>query len=289
MILPIEFGFDTRLSKNVRRGVLDTNGMEIGNQSYQESDSGKLVGKTIFISQVPPTDTQGIILRRLPDESPKNIIEKYLQPTRLSASFIHGTSSLQELSKIVPNRFAVGSLRNVVRIRVDDKDIQADTPLNDPRFSMTAYFAYGSCPYLMVYNSDKGYWEELGTVIAGRQSKAEESYGVYRLGDHPQKFKIEERDMEVSYLNSISILYDDMKSGEEYELKTKIPELAANDESYYVLHQNEALVINLKSLLPKDSVNVRVKIQGFYNVLSGVGPQNSRLPDGAPVEGGIGS
>jgi hypothetical protein len=183
------------------------------------------------------------------------------------------------LAEAVPNRFAVGSMRNVVRIRIDGKDIQADTPLKDPRFSMSAYFAYGSCPYLLVYSSENGYWEELGTVITGQQSKAQENYGIYSLGDHPQKFRIEERDREVSYINSISILYTDLKSGEEHEFKTKFRELSSNDEDYYELHQNDMLEINLKSLLPKDAINVRLKIQGFYNILAGGDPGSLKLAD----------
>jgi hypothetical protein len=277
LIIPTEFGFDTRSSKNVRREIMGRFGEKTYDQTYQKINSEDLAEKPIYLPSTPLLSTWGYRPNSFSGNNQKNI--KLLESVMLSTKFVGRTRSLSSLAEAVPNRFAVGSMRNVVRIRIDGKDIQADTPLNDPRFSMSAGFAYGSCPYLLVYSSENGYWEELGTVITGQQSKAQENYGIYSLGDHLQKFRIEERDREVSYINSIAILYADLKGGEEHELKTELPELSSNDEDYYVLHQNDVLEINLKSLLPKDAVNVRLKVQGFYNILAGGDPGSLKLAD----------
>lgn len=272
LIIPTEFGFDTRASKNNWRESMGSSGEKGYNQAHQKANSEDLAEKPIYLPSLPFHSTRGKT-----SDTTKKIVGKLLEPVKLSTKFVSRTRSLSSLAAAVPNRFAVGSLRNVVRIRIDGKDIQADTPLNDPRFSMSAYFAYGSCPYLLVYSSENGYWEELGTVITGQQSKAQENYGIYSLGDHPQKFRIEERDREVSYINSIAILYTDVKSGEDHELRTKFPELSSNDEDYYELHQNDAFEINLKSILPRDAINVRLKVQGFYNILAGGDPGESEI------------
>ena len=199
--------------------------------------------------------------------STNDIVDRLLNPISFTKDFIGRTKNLRDLSESVANRFAVGSLRNVVTIRINGKDIQADNPLNDPRFSMSAYFAYGSCPYLIVYDSQKGYWVDLGTVITGQQSKAQKNYEIHSLGNHPSKFRIEERDKEITYLDAISILYADVQSGEEKEVKSQIPELTAIDENYFVLHQNDTLEVDLNKLLPRNVTNVRLKIEGFYEVL----------------------
>lgn len=169
--------------------------------------------------------------------------------------------------KLVPDRFAVGSLKNIVSIRINGKDIQTDNPLNDPRFSMSVYFAYGSCPYLVVYDAKKGYWIDLGTTLTGRQTKAQKASEIYSLGENPSKFKIEERDKEITYLDSVSILYTDKNTGEEKEVSSHISTLNAIDDVYYVLHQNESLEIDLKNLVPKNASNIRMKINGYYELL----------------------
>lgn len=286
LIIPIEFGFDTRSSKNIRRESMGFSGEKAYDQTHQKTNIENLAEKPIYLPSLPLISTRVNLPNATSDTTVKNV-GKLLEPVKLSNKFVGRTRSLSNLAEAVPNRFAVGSMRNVVRIRIDGKDIQANSPLNDPRFSMSAYFAYGSCPYLLVYTSENGYWEELGTVITGQQSKDQENYGIYSLGDHPQKFRIEERDREVTYINSLVILYTDLKSGEEHELETKFPELASNDQSYYELHQNDVLEINLKSMLPRDAINVRLKVQGFYNILAGVHPGNLQLADVTTLRGNM--
>jgi hypothetical protein len=276
LLLPIEFGFDTRLSKSVRRGELDNStGKEVGNKTDQNVNTVDLINRNLYLSKLPRLNEKGFIDQSY-GLSANDIVDRFLNPTSFTKDFIGKTKNLRDLSESVPNRFAVGSLRNVVTIRINGKDIQADNPLNDPRFSMSVYFAYGSCPYLIVYDSQKGYWIEFGTVITGQQGKAQKNYEIHSLGNHPSKFRIEERDKEITYLDAISILYTDVQSDEEKEIKSQIPELNAIDENYFILHQDDALEVDLKKLLPSSAINVRLKVEGFYEVLPGVIPMHLR-------------
>lgn len=274
LLIPIEFGFDTRPSKNLRRGYINYSqeGKETDNRTNNEVNAINLLDKSLYFSKLPPLEKNGD-LSISPDKTPLNImVQSILQPITFSKDFISKTKPLNELIEKIPNRFAVGSLRNVIAVRINGKDIETDNPLNDPRFSMSVHFAYGSCPYLMVYDSEKGYWIEVGTIITGRQTKAQKDYEVHPLGNHPAKIRIEERDKEITYLDSISILYTDSQTGAEKEVKSDIPELVDVDDKYFVLKQYDVLDVNVKRLIPRTAVNVRVRVNGYYEPLSGVKP-----------------
>jgi Trypsin-like peptidase domain len=276
LLIPIEFGFDTRPSKNLRRGSINYSinkeGKEENDRTNNQVNTIDLLDKKLYFSKIPPLGKDGS-LSISPDKTPLNVmVQSILQPITFSKDFIGKTKPLNELIQKIPNRFAVGSLRNIIAVRINGKDIKTDNPLNDPRFSMSVHFAAGSCPYLMVYDSEKGYWIEVGTIITGRQTKAQKDYEIHPLGNHPAKIRIEERDKEITYLDSISILYTDSQTGAEKEVKSDIPELIDVDDKYFVLKQYDVLDLNLKRLIPRTAVNVRLRVNGYYEPLSGVKP-----------------
>ena len=258
LIIPTEFGFDTRSGK-----LLD--------QNYQQIDFTTLdAGGNIFTSRIPARDQDGFI--RIPSlEFDMNPLD-YLDLSKLKNEFLFNLKGVTSLNEAIPNRFAVGSLRDVVSLRIDGDDVLADNPLNDPRFSMSAYFAYGSCPYLVLYDSEKGYWIEKGTVITGQQNKSTQGYEIHSLSDHISKIRIEERDQETTYLDSLSIIYTDIDTNESMEVFSQVSELSATDGKYFVLNQNESFELNLSALLPENAINVRLKIDGYYELLPGVEP-----------------
>jgi hypothetical protein len=194
------------------------------------------------------------------------LVNTLFRPVKLQAGFIGATKSRKLLDSEIPNRFSVGSVLNIKSIRVDGKDIPADNPNNDPRFSMSISFAYGSCPYLMVYDSEKGYWKQLGTVITDRNDFSLKGSEVHFLGDASTKFRIEERDNEITYLDSLSIIYED-QNNQVHETTLSIPLLDQVDQKYYVLHQGEFLNIDVKRFLPVGASKVRLKVDGYYQIL----------------------
>jgi Trypsin-like peptidase domain len=278
LLLPIEFGFDTRNSKNLLE------------KTDESIDITGLINENLYVSKIPPLgDGKGLRFRYLPFRTASTDVQpsQYLDSINFSKEFIGKNSKPQDLLKLVPNRFAVGALKNIISIRINGKDIQTDNPLNDPRFSMSVYFAYGSCPYLVVYDSRKGYSLDFGTVLTGRQTKSQKAYEIHSLGDNPTKLRIEERDKEITYLDSVSLLYTDNNTGEEKEISTKISKLDDVDEHNYILHQNESLEIDLKKLLPEIASNIRMKINGYYEILPDAIPMNLRTTseqgDGAAI------
>jgi hypothetical protein len=270
LFVPIEFGFDTRISKNVRRGYIDgSTGEEVGNLTNQNIENSIYENRKIFLANLNMESIEGN--PRDPDSFMPidSLVKSTLDVVNLPGSFVSQTKKLTELFNEVPNRFSVGSLRDIVSLRIAGKDIRTDNPLSDPRFSMSVYFAYGSCPYLMVYDAQKGYWIELGTVITGRQDKSWQGYEIHSLGDHPLKFRLEEREAEVTFIDQISILYKDSQNGGEAEVSSQISELTDADNKYFVLHQGDSLEIDLKKILPTSAIDVRLKINGYYEVLPG--------------------
>jgi Trypsin-like peptidase domain len=276
LFIPIEFGFDTRPSKNLRRGYMNYSinkeGKEEGDRTNNLVNFIDLFDKKLYLSEIPPVKKDSLSSIRNDKTSLNIMVQSILQPITFSKDFIIKTKPLNKLIKKIHNRFAVGSLRNIISVRINGKDIQTDNPINDRRFSMSVYFAAGRCPYLMVYDSEKGYWIEFGTIIKGRQTKAQKDYEVHPLGNHPAKIRIEERDKEITYLDSISILYTDSQTGAEKEVKSDIPELVDVDDKYFVLKQYDVLDVNLKRLIPRTAVNVRLRVNGYYEPLAGVKP-----------------
>jgi Trypsin-like peptidase domain len=237
--MPTEFGFDTRILKTETSLQKNNANLDVSTQF------GK--SQNIFMSNTYVD--WGLINRKTEslDSLNKKIFYKATIINLMPSSF----QKREDLLNKIPNRFAVGSISNLVSIRINDKDIQIDNPLSDSRFSMSAYYAYGSCPYLMIYDSQKGYWIDLGNVMVGRQDKSSKDYETYSLGDHPSKFRIEEREPEITYINSISIVYTDSKTNQEQEIKSNIPELRHLDDKYITLNQNDHLEIDLMRILPK--------------------------------------
>jgi Trypsin-like peptidase domain len=256
--MPTEFGFDTRIFK-IETSLRKNNANLDASTQFRKSQD-------IFMSN---TYIDWNLINRK-TESLDSLNKKMFNKATITNLLPSSFQKREDLLNKIPNRFAVGSISNLVSIRINDKDIQIDNPLSDSRFSMSAFYAYGSCPYLMVYDSEKGYWIDLGNVMVDRQNKISKDYETYSLGDHPSKFIIEEREPEITYINSMSIVYTDSKTNQEQEIKSNIPELRHLDDKYITLNQNDHLEIDLVRILPKNAVNVRIKVNGYYKVISGV-------------------
>jgi hypothetical protein len=156
---------------------------------------------------------------------------------------------------------------NVTSLVIDGKTYPISSPLNEPKFSLSVYFGYGSCPYLLVYNSQNRDWTELGTAIYGRHDKSLQAYETYNLGEHISKIRLEEREPEITYIDSLSVLYTDPITKTMREVIPPIPKIEKVDEEYFILHQDESLEIDLKDLIPKNALDIKFKINGYYEVL----------------------
>jgi hypothetical protein len=144
--------------------------------------------ESIFTNFVTSLEAKKRSLFDLPSQERNKLLSKKVQ---LPSEFLSKNKKINELIKLPPRRFAVGSFMDVISINIDGEEIEIDRPSETPKFSITMNYGYGSCPYLMVYNPRKKYWRDLGTILYARKSRELQGTEVFNLGDDTTKFRIE--------------------------------------------------------------------------------------------------
>lgn len=255
VFIPIEFGFDTKPLRRMLQSLTEVSPKNISQLSNQVIHIAKPVLKSVF-EKVESKISKGVETNTF-----------FTQSVTLSQDFISNISSSTKLIDLLSQKFAVGSILNIKSLKINGKNISIEPPNDNPPFAMSPYFAEGSCPYLMVYNPQKGYWKELGTVLYGRRQKSLQNEEIHKLGDNISKIKLEEREPEITYIDSLSVQYTDPITKTQAEASLSIPQLTKSDGEYFVLHQGESLDIDLKNLVPKNSTDLRLKVNGYYEVI----------------------
>ena len=269
LLIPTEFGFDTKAHQKSFKYYSQELPENLSDFLNKKLHVAKIPEKSdIFHDFVRHLGSKNLNVHELYYFCPEQINPLISDEIHFSQDFLATLKSAKNLFDSIPKRFAVGSFMDVISLQVDGKEEKIDTPNNEPKFSMSVYFAYGSCPYLLVYNSKKGYWIELGTVLTGKEQKFLQDVEVYHIGDNISKIKIEERDNEITYIKSLSILYNNSISGVEEEIVPLLIDLATKEEEYFVLHQGQSMEISLENLIPINALNVRLKISGYYEILN---------------------
>lgn len=268
IIIPIEFGFDTKEHKKRFAYI----------SSELPQDYIKFSEQSIYINKVPDEcsiltdfvkalDSKKISISDLPLTQINPLVTEKI---KFHPDLLARIKPLNELFKAVPRRFAIGSFMDVVSLRVDSTDINIDQPNDTPKFSMSVYFAYGSCPYLLVYDSKKGYWKELGTILYGKKHKKLQSCELYNLGDNTTKIRIEEREPEITYIESLSIIYINPQTTTKEEKLISLVGLAEKQKEYFILRQGQSIEIDLQNFIPIDAVEIKLKLNGYYELTEGV-------------------
>jgi hypothetical protein len=223
---------------------------------------------SLFVNFINAIGNKELNLEDLYSIMPEQINPLLTEPVDLSRYFIAKTKSLDELLDSVPRRFAVGSFMDVTSLTVEGQHIKIDPPQDTPKFSMSVYFQIGSCPYLLVYNLQKEYWLELGTILYRKHHRLLQSEEIHNLGENISKIKIEERDKEVTYIKFLSILYTDPQTNTKREAIPSLTNLASQEEGYFILKQGQSIEINLENLVPVNSLDIKLKINGYYEILN---------------------
>ncbi len=118
----------------------------------------------------------------------------------------------------------------------------------------------------MIYDPTKGYWKEVGTIITNRNNVSLKGDEIHFLGASLTKIRIEEREREVSYLDSIRVIYTDGITNLDVEKSFDVASLKNNDESYYTLRHGQSLTLDLKGIVPENARSIRLKVNGYYEV-----------------------
>jgi hypothetical protein len=246
-LIPIEFGFNTDSYKKDYITLQNFNKEEI------------LKKDSLYIIK-PKFD-----MRNLGENtSSAEITKAMMNRTSLNKDFVQNSSSIESLLKLIPKRFAVGAVLNISSIEVDGHNLNIFPPNNEPPIYISEIFLEGSCPFLMVYNSQDNHWLEMGTVLTDTNQKKLQHEEIHKLDSKISQIRIEERESEITYIDALSILYTDPESHEIYEVAHSLPQLKKADESYFLLHKGEHLDISLKNFIPANATNIKLKINGYY-------------------------
>jgi len=257
ILIPIEFGFDTKSHLKYTSGVED-----------RSSPEGMMDELLVLIAKPVSIETLNSIPRSDDLRSREQINQQYLADwTHLSQEFTSQTKSISDLKYNSPKRFAVGSFFDIKSIKFDGKDLAISSPNDNSKISISTYFQYGSCPYLITFNSRKGYWIERGTILYGRQNEQMEAGEIYAIDEETSRIKIEERDREITLLSSLSLIYIDQNSGSQCVVKCLTSNIPRNSKGYYLLHEGESIELDINNLLPKTASKIQLKVVGYYEIL----------------------
>ncbi|UBF23777.1 hypothetical protein K9N68_18625 [Kovacikia minuta CCNUW1] len=268
LFIPIEFGFDTESQRkafeefeNIPQSSSKEGIETVDDVTSTEIYIGKPLSKQKYIES--GCDKDGL-------SGSHKCIETSSQKVSLRKDFISKLESLEEVLNRVPKRFAVGSILSVSSIEIDGRKIDIRPPKDEANLSIpfkrTAIRGL-SCPHLLVFSPYQERWFYLGTVITGRNSKYLKSYDHRNLDIKASKIRLEEREKEVSYIDSIAIEFTDPKTQSPRKVSPPIPELLYVDEKYLTLNQGDSFEINLGNMVPPGATNLKFEINGYYETL----------------------
>jgi len=174
--------------------------------------------------------------------------------------------SMTDLS--VP-KFAVSSLLTVNSLTVDGHvfdDLAA--PLDDVLTSMSKFFGFGSCPYLLAYDAIKGYWINLGPILYQRNNSELKDTEIYSFPKQFTKLRIEEREQEVSYIDFLGIQGVNAQGKAQAIGPLDVPSSAQTlDGNSISLKQGDYLEIDLEQYDVAGIDSIQFSVNGFYEPL----------------------
>lgn len=233
-----------------------TRSLDIRADSTLKSDTSLIMPVEFGFQYIADRDT--------PDPQPwinpvfvKSVSTEKFEPLKLTDPFIAAMPS-DERQIPISHRLLVGS--TVGRVSV-----ASALPLNDQQvaiLNMSHMMGIGSCPFLLYYDRGNNYWVDYGTVLVDRKNKTLQGEEKHPIRRDVSKIRIEEREDEVSFIDSISLEYKDAK-GQEIMLKAQNPQLQHTDRQYVILRKGERMDVDFNAVPPGVS-EVTVLINGYY-------------------------
>ncbi|MFQ4136667.1 hypothetical protein PGN35_010125 [Nodosilinea sp. PGN35] len=256
LLIPIEFGFDTKSHLKYTSGLEDLTSPE-----WRIDELQVLIAKPVRRETIN-------FIRNSKDLSQQKINEEFLGSWKhIPKDFMNQVKSISELKASSPRRFAVGTFFDVKSVSFDGKCLDIHSPNDSSKVSISTYFDYGSCPYLMTF-SKRGYWVEQGTILFGRQHESMKAEEHYSIDKEVLKVKIEERDQEITFLETVRLTYLNYSEGKKCTVECLASSLPRNGKGYYLLHQGESLELNISDLLPETASKIQLTVVGYYEILN---------------------
>jgi hypothetical protein len=129
---------------------------------------------------------------------------------------------------------------------------------------------YGSCPYLYAYDFERDYWKNCGTILNGHQSPELAGDFTLCLGSKVSAIRVEEQDLEITYINKLSVIVWDKKA----DSRTSFHIVESSDsESTVKIEQGDFLEVKFSDYLEDDkyfydeSFVFYLEISGYYEIL----------------------
>ncbi|NET26934.1 carboxypeptidase regulatory-like domain-containing protein [Okeania sp. SIO1I7] len=252
LLIPIEFGFSTEPHKNL--ALIDV--------EDSEKKSISRLNKLYIAKSLSVKDIYSVLAKNISDQQKTEVL---MESKSFSNSFIKQSTSIGDLLESMPERFAVGPVIEVTAIKIDGDFVTLRPPGDQPSIYISKYFEGGSCPYLTIYDYTKNTWFDLGTVLYNRHNKNLQGEEIHILGNsNITKLRLEEREKEITFIDSITIKYIDNHDGLEHEVNLNEPNLNSADGVYMQLFEGDSFEIDLTTLIPSESSNIRLKINGYY-------------------------
>jgi hypothetical protein len=259
LLIPIEFGFDTNSHLKYTSWLEDTT-----SPNWREDELQFLVAKPVSRENID-------LITDLQHSSQARINEEYLGEWKnLSQDFMGQSKSIFELKNSAPKRFAIGTFFDIKSITFDGKELHISSPNDNSKVSISTYFAYGSCPYLVTF-SRKGYWIEQGTILYGRQNERMKARERYAIEEETLRIKIEEREHEITFLEALNLIYLDQNTGDQHTVEclnsTVHKNIHKNKDGYYLLNKDEFIELNFSDLLPEKASKIQLEVIGYYEII----------------------
>ncbi|MGK7919744.1 MAG: carboxypeptidase regulatory-like domain-containing protein [Trichodesmium sp.] len=253
LLIPIEFGFSTEPYKKLIYWA------DIENS---EKESISKVDKLYVAKSLSVKDIYSVMDK---NTSNQQKAEALIESKSFSNSFVKQSKSIGDLLESIPERFAVGPVIEVTAIKIDGDFVTLRPPGDKPSIYISKYLGGGSCPYLKIYDYTKNTWFDLGTVLYNRHNKDLQGEEIHILGNsNITKLRLEEREKEITFIDSITLKYVDTHDGMEHEVNLNQPNLNSADGFYMQLFEGDSFEIDLTTLIPSKSSDIRLKINGYY-------------------------
>jgi hypothetical protein len=274
LIIPLEFGFDRASMYHEKSDYIESDELIQENSKIKigKAASGEMVSKFIQDRNwLRKIYFEGLkTLKKLVGNNSElnfdldsSVLSELTIEKNIGREFLDKTSSLDDLKRLLPRRFAIGSFFSINEILTNDGSITIPSPADNPMILMSAVYSGGSCPYLTKFLNHE--WVDTGAILVGRRAKLLETTEE-RDVSAATKVRLEEREAEVSYIDQIGFHYT-LPNGQEQFVSIEDPDLKEKDGKYKKLYQGESIEVDLHGLVPSDAQNVRFSITGYYEPL----------------------
>jgi hypothetical protein len=182
------------------------------------------------------------------------------------------------------NDYVFGSELEVTGALVNGRRV--DFALAGANFiDLTVAALIGSCPYLLSWDERDHEWVDAGKMLHKATDKDREYSETARFPGLRSRFRLEEREPEVAYIDHAELAID-LKSGKTLTLRVVHPQLGARDGNYLQLYWGDVLDFEFEltvGVAAEDVVESRLTLTGYYQRYSNLMAKENATAPAMPI------